>query len=240
MVARHHRHRPGGAAAARSHFVAAESAVGRLGRVDTAGDRGTSRVLTVPNALSVARLALVPVFLWLLLRGDDGLALLVLVVSTLTDFLDGFLARRLHQVTRLGQLLDPAADRLFVLACLLGLAVREILPWWLAVLIVSRDVFLLLVGVVLVNHGVHDVVVVVDGDGAVAKLAAGIEPAPIGGGCSRRAWRDHDGSSGSRRRYRRREATCDGGGSEEYGSSDRGDAKKHIDVTLVQYSTQAG
>jgi cardiolipin synthase (CMP-forming) len=130
-----------------------EVPLARLCRVDTAGDRGTSRVLTVPNALSLARLALVPVFLWLLLRGEDVLALLVLVVSTVTDFLDGYLARRLHQVTRLGQLLDPAADRLFVLACLLALAAREILPWWLAVLIVSRDVFLLFVGVVLVNHG---------------------------------------------------------------------------------------
>jgi cardiolipin synthase (CMP-forming) len=121
--------------------------------VDTAGDRGTSRVLTVPNVLSAARLALVPVFLWLLLREEDALALLVLVVSTLTDFLDGLLARRLNQVTRLGQLLDPAADRLFVLACLLALAAREIVPWWLTILIVGRDVFLLFVGVVLVNHG---------------------------------------------------------------------------------------
>jgi len=121
--------------------------------VDTAGDRGTSRVLTVPNVLSAARLALVPVFLWLLLREQDVLALLVLVVSTLTDYLDGFLARRLNQVTRLGQLLDPAADRMFVLACLLALAAREIVPWWLTVLIVSRDVFLVFVGVVLVNHG---------------------------------------------------------------------------------------
>lgn len=107
----------------------------------------------MPNMLSVVRLAFVPVFLWLLLRGDDVVALIVLVVATLTDLLDGFLARRLHQVTRLGQLLDPAADRLFVLACLLGLASREILPWWLVAIVVSRDVFLVLVGAVLVAHG---------------------------------------------------------------------------------------
>jgi cardiolipin synthase len=121
--------------------------------VDTAGRSGTSRVLTVPNLLSLARLALVPVFLWLLLRGDDVLALVVLAVATFTDLLDGFIARRFDQITRLGQLLDPAADRLFMLACLLGLAARDILPWWLAALIVSRDVFLIVVGIVLVNHG---------------------------------------------------------------------------------------
>jgi cardiolipin synthase len=121
--------------------------------VDTAGRSGTSRVLTVPNLLSLARLALVPVFLWLLLRGDDVLALVVLAAATFTDLLDGFIARRFDQITRLGQLLDPAADRLFMLACLLGLAARDILPWWLAALIVSRDVFLIVVGIVLVNHG---------------------------------------------------------------------------------------
>ncbi len=121
--------------------------------MDTAGGSGTSRVLTVPNLLSVARLALVPVFLWLLLNGDDVLALVVLAVATFTDLLDGYIARRFDQITRLGQLLDPAADRLFMLACLLGLAAREILPWWLALLIVARDVFLIVVGVVLVNHG---------------------------------------------------------------------------------------
>ena len=121
--------------------------------MDTAGGSGTSRVLTVPNLLSVARLALVPVFLWLLLNGDDVLALVVLAVATFTDLLDGFIARRFDQITRLGQLLDPAADRLFMLACLLGLAARDILPWWLALLIVARDVFLIVVGVVLVNHG---------------------------------------------------------------------------------------
>ncbi|WP_108252444.1 CDP-alcohol phosphatidyltransferase family protein [Planctomonas deserti] len=121
--------------------------------MDTAGRSGTSRLLTVPNLLSLARLALVPVFMWLLLRGDDVLALVVLAVATFTDLLDGFIARRFDQITRLGQLLDPAADRLFMLACLLGLAARDILPWWLAALIVSRDVFLIVVGIVLVNHG---------------------------------------------------------------------------------------
>lgn len=110
-------------------------------------------MFTVPNVLSFLRLALVPVFLVLILRGDDALALLVLVVSSVTDFLDGVIARRFHQITRLGQLLDPAADRLFIFAALVGLAAREILPWWLLALLVGRDVMLLAIGIVLANHG---------------------------------------------------------------------------------------
>jgi cardiolipin synthase len=110
-------------------------------------------VLTVPNLLSMLRLALVPVFLVLLVRGEDAWALLVLAVASFTDFLDGFLARRFGQITRLGQLLDPAADRLYIFAALLGLAWRDLVPWWIVLVIVGRDVFLLGLGVVLANYG---------------------------------------------------------------------------------------
>ncbi|WP_248283352.1 CDP-alcohol phosphatidyltransferase family protein [Cryobacterium arcticum] len=113
----------------------------------------SSRVLTVPNLLSFLRLALVPVFLSLLVTGADAWALLVLAVSSLTDFLDGWIARRFNQITRLGQLLDPAADRLYIFAALIGLAWRELVPWWLVVIVVGRDVFLLGLGVVLANYG---------------------------------------------------------------------------------------
>lgn len=113
----------------------------------------STRVWTIPNALSFFRLALVPVFLGLVIVGEDAFALLVLVVSSLTDFLDGLLARRLNQVSRLGQLLDPAADRLYIFAALIGLAWREIVPWWLVAVIVARDVMLLVLGVILANHG---------------------------------------------------------------------------------------
>lgn len=113
----------------------------------------SSRILTVPNILSFVRLALVPVFLVLVIEGEDVLALIVLVVSSVTDFLDGLLARRLNQVSRLGQLLDPAADRLFIFATLIGLAVRGIVPWWLVTIIVGRDVLLLVLGIVLANFG---------------------------------------------------------------------------------------
>jgi cardiolipin synthase len=110
-------------------------------------------VLTVPNVLSFLRLALVPVFLWLIIDGSDAWALLVLAVSSLTDFLDGWIARRFNQITRLGQLLDPAADRLYIFAALVGLAWRELVPWWIVAVIVGRDVFLLGLGVVLANQG---------------------------------------------------------------------------------------
>ena len=110
-------------------------------------------MLTVPNLLSFARLALVPLFLILLVRGEDAWALLVLAFSSLTDYLDGFIARRFNQMSRLGQLLDPAADRLYIFAALIGLAWREVVPWWLVAVIVGRDVFLLVIGVVLANHG---------------------------------------------------------------------------------------
>ncbi|WP_241983648.1 MULTISPECIES: CDP-alcohol phosphatidyltransferase family protein [unclassified Cryobacterium] len=113
----------------------------------------SSRVLTVPNLLSFLRLALVPVFLALLVSGEDAWALLVLAVASLTDYLDGVIARRFNQITRLGQLLDPAADRLYIFAALVGLACRDLVPWWIVAVVVGRDVFLLGLGVVLANHG---------------------------------------------------------------------------------------
>jgi cardiolipin synthase len=121
-----------------------------------AGDEQThvsSRIVTVPNILSFIRLALVPVFLVFILVGSDLAALIVLVVSSVTDYFDGVIARRFKQISRLGQLLDPAADRLFIFAALIGLSVREIIPWWLVVIIVGRDVMLAVVGVLLANFG---------------------------------------------------------------------------------------
>jgi cardiolipin synthase len=112
-----------------------------------------TRIWTVPNVLSMLRLALVPAFLVFIVVGDYVSALVVLVIASLSDLLDGYLARRLNQVTRLGQLLDPAADRLYIFAALVGLAANTLVPWWIVVVIVARDVFLLVLGVVLANHG---------------------------------------------------------------------------------------
>lgn len=110
-------------------------------------------MFTVPNILSFARLLLVPVFLILIINGEDAWALIVLIVSSATDFLDGYFARSLGQVTRLGQLLDPAADRLYIFAALIGLAWRDLVPWWIVAIVVGRDVYLLVLGVVLANYG---------------------------------------------------------------------------------------
>ena len=105
--------------------------------------RDVGRVLTLPNLLSFARLGGVPLFLWLVLGPKaDGWAIIVLGLSGFTDWLDGQLARRLGQVSTLGKLLDPFADRLYILAVLVGLALRDVIPIWLAVLIPLRDILL--------------------------------------------------------------------------------------------------
>lgn len=101
----------------------------------------SDRVLTLPNVLSMVRLVGVPVFLWLILSRNDGWALVVLTLSGVSDYLDGKIARQYNLVSSVGQLLDPLADRLYILSTLLGLAWREIIPWWLVAILVSREVF---------------------------------------------------------------------------------------------------
>ena len=113
----------------------------------------TDQVLTLPNALSVLRLLGVPVFLWLILTGHDGAAVLVLMLSGVTDYLDGKIARAWNQMSRIGALLDPAADRLYILATLVGLTVRGVVPLWLTLVLVGRDVVLALALVVLRRSG---------------------------------------------------------------------------------------
>ena len=101
------------------------------------------RVLTVPNLLSLLRLLGVPLFLWLLLGPEaDGWAIVVLAVGGFTDWADGKLARLLDQYSRLGALLDPAVDRLYILAALVALGVRGIVPWWVVAVLVGRDLVL--------------------------------------------------------------------------------------------------
>jgi cardiolipin synthase len=104
------------------------------------GDEAPDRLLTVPNLLSIIRLAGVPLFLWLLLGPkEDGWALVVLVGSGVTDWLDGKLARWLNQMSRFGALLDPLADRLYTLATVVAFVIRDIVPWWVAAILVGRD-----------------------------------------------------------------------------------------------------
>jgi cardiolipin synthase len=112
------------------------------------------RLLTVPNVLSLLRLAGVPLFLWLLLGPHrDLLAVLVLALSGLTDWLDGKLARLLNQSSKLGVLLDPAVDRLSTVSILLAFGVRDILPWWVVGALLGRDLVLMATLPVLRHYG---------------------------------------------------------------------------------------
>jgi CDP-diacylglycerol--glycerol-3-phosphate 3-phosphatidyltransferase len=112
------------------------------------------RVWTLPNALSVLRLLGVPLFLWLLLGPHaDGLALVVLMVSGFTDWLDGKLARWLNQSSRLGALLDPAADRLYIVSTLIALALRDVVPVWVVALLLGRELVLGAMLLVLRRYG---------------------------------------------------------------------------------------
>src|SRR3954453_19922012 len=113
----------------------------RMARRDDDAQR--SVIWTVPNAVSALRLLGVPLFLWLVLGPEaDVLALVLLMVSGFTDWLDGYLARRLNQTSKLGEILDPVADRLYILAVVVGLALRDIIPWWVALILPARDAFL--------------------------------------------------------------------------------------------------
>lgn len=103
----------------------------------------SNRIWTIPNVLSMLRLAGVPVFLyWVLVTEQDGRAILLLMAAGASDYFDGLIARKYGQFTRLGQLLDPAADRLYILATLIALVVRDGLPLWWALTLIGRDVVL--------------------------------------------------------------------------------------------------
>ncbi|HTP16105.1 MAG TPA: CDP-alcohol phosphatidyltransferase family protein [Streptosporangiaceae bacterium] len=124
---------------------------------DTAEPDPRQRILTIPNAISVARLAGVPVFLWLVLgvasQAADWWAVGLLIASGLSDWLDGRLARALNQQSSLGEVLDPAADRLYIVATVIALAVRSIIPWWLVGVLGARELLLGFVLLVLRRHG---------------------------------------------------------------------------------------
>lgn len=112
-----------------------------------------NRLWTVPNLISMLRLALVPVFAYCIFAEYDIIALTVLIVAGLTDWLDGFIARRFNQLSRYGQMLDPAADRLYIFVTLIGLAYRDLIPWWLVAIIAARELVLLATLPVLVSRG---------------------------------------------------------------------------------------
>lgn len=112
----------------------------------------STRVWTVPNVLSMLRLLALPLFVWLLVQHADLAAFIVLAVSGVTDYLDGKIARATGQITRLGQLLDPLADRLYILTTIIGLGWRSILPWWFVAILLAREVLIALLGIPLRIH----------------------------------------------------------------------------------------
>ncbi len=115
------------------------------------------RVLTIPNLISFARLAGVPVFLWLVLgvrtQAGDWWAVGLLMAAGLSDWLDGKIARALNQQSRLGEILDPAADRLYIVSTIIALAIRAIIGWWLVAILAARELVLGVVLLVLRRHG---------------------------------------------------------------------------------------
>jgi CDP-diacylglycerol--glycerol-3-phosphate 3-phosphatidyltransferase len=114
----------------------------------------SDRIWTVPNLLSALRLAGVPLFLyWVLSTHQDGRAILLLMAAGASDYFDGKIARKFGQFSRLGQLLDPAADRLYILATLLALVSRHGLPLWWALALIGRDVVLAATLPLLRRHG---------------------------------------------------------------------------------------
>lgn len=127
--------------------------------------------MTIPNALSGLRLLGVPFFFWLIVGPqNDGLALIILIVSSFTDWLDGYLARRLNQFSRLGELLDPLADRLYVVAALIALLYRDLLPLWVVVVLLLRDLAMSLLLVYLKKFGITGIPVHFVGKAATMNL----------------------------------------------------------------------
>lgn len=114
----------------------------------------SDRIWTIPNVISFIRLLGVPLFLYLLLGPrNDVAAVIVLAAGGTTDWVDGFVARRMNSVSRLGELLDPFADRLYILATLIGFTVRDVVPYWLTGALLLRELVLGVALLVLRRHG---------------------------------------------------------------------------------------
>ena len=113
----------------------------------------SSKVLTLANVISVLRLMAIPVFLWWVIEDRLLPAFILLVVAVLTDFVDGMIARRMNEITKLGQFLDPFADRLFIAATVIALAIQDVVPWWFVIAVMLRDALLGIGGLVMVRYG---------------------------------------------------------------------------------------
>lgn len=136
--------------------------------------RDRNRVLTVPNVLSVIRLALVPVFLWLLLVDHAyAWATGILMFTGASDWADGKIARLMNQSSRLGELLDPAVDRIYVITIPIAFALRHLVPWWFVIVLIARDAILAATLPALRSRGLTSLPVTYIGKGATFALMSG-------------------------------------------------------------------
>ncbi|MDP9068094.1 MAG: CDP-alcohol phosphatidyltransferase family protein [Actinomycetota bacterium] len=134
----------------------------------------STRIATIPNLISFVRLATVPVFVWLFVTNRENQAVALYAVGAWSDFLDGYIARRTNQVSELGKLLDPLADRIFIAALVLALVARETLPWWVAASIVGRDLAVLSFFPYLERRKIERIAVNRTGKAATASLFLGL------------------------------------------------------------------
>ena len=139
-----------------------------------AADQVSDRIFTVPNIISFVRLCLVPVFLVLLLNGFNVAATLLYALAAGTDWIDGQIARRTNAVSRLGQLLDPAVDRILMISGVCGLFLVGRLPLWIILVVLVRDLLLLVGGAVLLKRFRVRVAVIFPGKAATTLLFAGL------------------------------------------------------------------
>ena len=133
----------------------------------------TNRIFTIPNVISFIRLCMVPVYMVLLLNGYDLLATFMFALAAGTDWIDGQLARRTHCVSKLGQLLDPAVDRILMSCGVIGLMLVGRLPIWIVVVVLGRDLMLLIGGAYLLKRYHERVAVIYPGKVATTFLFVG-------------------------------------------------------------------
>lgn len=130
-------------------------------------------IFTVPNLISFIRLCMAPVYLVLLSRGENAAAAILFGIAASTDFVDGQIARRTHTVSKLGQLLDPAVDRVLMITAVFGLMLVGRLPVWIVVVVLLRDLLLLIGGVFLLQRYNVRVAVIYPGKFATTFLFVG-------------------------------------------------------------------
>jgi cardiolipin synthase len=136
-------------------------------------ESASTRILTVPNVLSLLRLLTVPIFLWLFTHDQENIAVIIYAAGAWTDFFDGYIARRFNQVSEFGKLLDPLSDRVYIVSLAVALVVRGTLPGWLAGVVIGRDILVLIALPMLAKKGVARIPVNFTGKTATACLLFG-------------------------------------------------------------------